>query len=63
MADAIRNKGLTYYPQDLDINIPGFNWTWAATHGSHSLVIWSSTNLVDWSEPQLTKYVSLISHV
>ncbi|KAM5348277.1 hypothetical protein ACJ41O_008101 [Fusarium nematophilum] len=38
---------------DLDINAEGFNWDWATRHGSRGLVVWSSTNLVDWSEPSL----------
>ncbi|KAH6692199.1 family 43 glycoside hydrolase [Plectosphaerella plurivora] len=38
---------------DLDINTEGFNWDWATRHGSRGLVIWSSSNLVDWSEPSL----------
>lgn len=39
---------------DLDINAPGFNWDIATRNGSQSLVIWSSSNLVDWSDAVLT---------
>lgn len=38
---------------DLDINADGFNWDVATRQGSRGLVVWSSTNLVDWSEPAL----------
>lgn len=38
---------------DLDINTEGFNWDWATRHGSQGLVIWSSSDLVNWSEPSL----------
>ncbi|EGY14345.1 endo-1,4-beta-xylanase [Verticillium dahliae VdLs.17] len=38
---------------DLDINAEGFSWYQATTKGSLGLVIWSSKNLVDWSEPSL----------
>ncbi|KAM0272619.1 hypothetical protein ACHAQH_008610 [Verticillium albo-atrum] len=38
---------------DLDINAEGFSWYQATTKGSLGLVIWSSSNLVDWSEPSL----------
>ncbi|KAF4983669.1 hypothetical protein FZEAL_975 [Fusarium zealandicum] len=38
---------------DLDINAEGFNWDWATRKGSRGLVVWSSTNLVDWSKPSL----------
>lgn len=38
---------------DLDVNADGFNWDVATRHGSRGLVIWNSTNLVDWSKPSL----------
>ena len=43
---------------DLDINAPGFNWDIATRNGSQNLVIWSSTNLVDWSYAKLTRVES-----
>ncbi|KAF9883377.1 hypothetical protein FE257_003544 [Aspergillus nanangensis] len=39
---------------DLDINADGFSWDQATRTGSRSLVIWKSSDLVDWSEPTLT---------
>ncbi|KAL2826020.1 putative arabinosidase [Aspergillus pseudoustus] len=39
---------------DLDINVPGFTWSSAVRWGSRGLVVWRSTNLVDWSEPVLS---------
>lgn len=38
---------------DLDINAGGFNWDWATRHGSRGLVVWRSTDLVNWSAPSL----------
>ncbi|KAK7750317.1 hypothetical protein SLS62_007725 [Diatrype stigma] len=38
---------------DLDINAEGFSWDWATRQGSRGIVVWKSTNLVDWSEPTL----------
>ncbi|KAJ2993108.1 hypothetical protein NUW58_g1946 [Xylaria curta] len=38
---------------DLDINAPGFSWDWATRQGSRSLVVWKSTDLVNWSLPSL----------
>ncbi|KAI1391909.1 glycoside hydrolase family 43 protein [Hypoxylon trugodes] len=38
---------------DLDINVSGFSWDKATRQGSHSLVIWKSTDLVNWSGPSL----------
>lgn len=38
---------------DLDINAEGFSWDLATRNGSRGLVIWESTNLVDWSEASL----------
>lgn len=40
-------------PSDLDINADGFSWDRATRTGSRGIVVWSSTNLVDWSEPSL----------
>lgn len=37
---------------DLSIHLNG-NWGRAVTAGSRSIVIWESTNLVQWSEPRL----------
>ncbi|KAE8374976.1 hypothetical protein BDV26DRAFT_299933 [Aspergillus bertholletiae] len=39
---------------DLDINADGFSWDEATRRGSRGLIIWKTTNLVDWSEPTLT---------
>ena len=39
---------------DLSINL-NLNWTRATHAGSKSIVIWDSTNLVDWSAPRLIK--------
>lgn len=39
---------------DLSINLNG-NWGRAQNAGSKSIVIWESTNLVDWSPPRLVK--------
>ncbi|KAJ4332747.1 hypothetical protein N0V95_009583 [Ascochyta clinopodiicola] len=38
---------------DLDINAPGFNWNTATRHGSRGLVVFKSTNMVDWSASKL----------
>ncbi|OLN86649.1 hypothetical protein CCHL11_03733 [Colletotrichum chlorophyti] len=38
---------------DLDINAEGFNWDWATRKGSRGIVVWKSTNLIDWSGPSL----------
>ncbi|KAI4861801.1 glycoside hydrolase family 43 protein [Hypoxylon rubiginosum] len=35
---------------DLDVTVSGFSWDKATRTGSRGLVIWKSTNLVDWSE-------------
>ncbi|KAI0172721.1 glycoside hydrolase family 43 protein [Hypoxylon sp. FL1284] len=34
---------------DLDVTVPGFSWDQATSTGSRGLVVWKSTNLVDWS--------------
>jgi arabinoxylan arabinofuranohydrolase len=39
---------------DLSINLNPV-WKRAATAGSHSIVVWESTDLVKWSEPRLVK--------
>ena len=39
---------------DLSINLNG-NWWRAQSAGSQSIVIWDTTNLVDWSSPRLVK--------
>ncbi|KAI0547817.1 glycoside hydrolase family 43 protein [Xylaria curta] len=38
---------------DLDINASGFSWDKATRQGSRGLVIWKSTDLVNWSSPSL----------
>ncbi|RDW81870.1 family 43 glycoside hydrolase [Coleophoma cylindrospora] len=38
---------------DLDIHAPGFSWTYSTTFGSRGIVVWKSTNLVDWSNATL----------
>lgn len=48
--------GKTFYllATDLSINL-NRNWGRAVKHGSQSLVIWESTDLVHWSEPRLVQ--------
>jgi hypothetical protein len=50
------HDGKTFYliATDLSINLNG-NWTRAVQAGSRSIVIWESTNLVQWSEPRLVR--------
>ncbi|GKT97452.1 glycoside hydrolase family 43 [Colletotrichum tofieldiae] len=59
---AVRDVFLTTNPSrsewyiiatDLDINAAGFNWDKATRTGSRGIVVWKSTNLVDWSAPSL----------
>ncbi|KAH7130017.1 family 43 glycoside hydrolase [Dactylonectria estremocensis] len=38
---------------DLDINASGFSWDWATRQGSRGIVVWKSSNLIDWSESSL----------
>ena len=38
---------------DLDINAPNFNWDIATRNGSQGLVIWESTDLINWSDSRL----------
>ncbi|KAI1498992.1 family 43 glycoside hydrolase [Biscogniauxia marginata] len=38
---------------DLDINASGFSWDEATRRGSRGIVVWKSTDLVDWSESSL----------
>ncbi|CAH0025570.1 unnamed protein product [Clonostachys rhizophaga] len=38
---------------DLDINAPGFSWDRATRTGSRGIVVWRSTDLVNWSGPNL----------
>jgi hypothetical protein len=38
---------------DLDINAAGFSWDAATRRGSRGIVVWSSSNLVDWSAASL----------
>jgi sucrose-6-phosphate hydrolase SacC (GH32 family) len=40
---------------DLSINLTRHNWGRAVRSGSKSLVIWDSTDLVNWSQPRLVK--------
>ncbi|KAG4424316.1 hypothetical protein IFR04_002557 [Cadophora malorum] len=58
----VRDIFLTHNPErtewfiiatDLDINAPGFSWDIVTRNGSRGLVVWKSSNLVDWSEPEL----------
>lgn len=37
---------------DLSIHLTRHNWGRAVTRGSHALIIWESTDLVNWSEPR-----------
>lgn len=41
------------YTEDLDINAAGFSWDKATRTGSRGLVIWSSTDLTNWSASKL----------
>ncbi|TQN68960.1 hypothetical protein CSHISOI_06530, partial [Colletotrichum shisoi] len=59
---AVRDVFLTTNPSrsewyiiatDLDINAAGFSWDKATRTGSRGIVVWKSTNLVDWSAPSL----------
>ncbi|KAL4804690.1 putative arabinosidase [Aspergillus unguis] len=45
---------------DLDINADGFSWDEATRRGSLALTIWKSTDLLEWSEPWLATYTSLV---
>ncbi|RDI80228.1 hypothetical protein Vi05172_g9736 [Venturia inaequalis] len=38
---------------DLDINADGFSWDKATRNGSRGIVVWQSSNLVDWSSSVL----------
>ncbi|KAI0417097.1 family 43 glycoside hydrolase [Xylaria grammica] len=38
---------------DLDINVSGFSWDKATRQGSRGIVVWKSTDLVEWSSPSL----------
>ncbi|KAI5917894.1 family 43 glycoside hydrolase [Camillea tinctor] len=38
---------------DLDINASEFSWDEATRRGSRGIVVWKSTNLVDWSQSSL----------
>ncbi len=40
---------------DLSIHLTNHDWDRASTRASKSLVIWESTDLVNWSEPRLVK--------
>jgi hypothetical protein len=42
-------------PADLDINKAGFSWDKATRTGSRGIVVWKSSNLLDWSGPTLVK--------
>lgn len=39
--------------EDLDINADGFSWDKATRNGSRGIVVWQSSNLVDWSSSVL----------
>ncbi|PNS17852.1 Protein DSF2 [Sphaceloma murrayae] len=43
------------FATDLDINAPGFTWAWAVTYGSRSIVVWESTDLINWSQSRLAQ--------
>ncbi|KAF4547760.1 Hypothetical protein D9617_36g062980 [Elsinoe fawcettii] len=43
------------FATDLDINAPGFSWPWAVTNGSRSIVVWESSDLVNWSQSRLAQ--------
>ncbi|KAI1271806.1 family 43 glycoside hydrolase [Xylaria sp. FL0933] len=38
---------------DLDINVSGFSWDQATRQGSRGIVVWKSTDLIEWSSPSL----------
>lgn len=38
---------------DLDINAVGFSWDEVTRRGSRGIVVWSSSNLIDWSAASL----------
>ncbi|KAI1379207.1 glycoside hydrolase family 43 protein [Hypoxylon crocopeplum] len=38
---------------DLDVETSGFSWDKATRQGSRGIVVWKSSNPVDWSEPTL----------
>lgn len=40
---------------DLSIHLTRHDWNRAVTHGSKSIVVWESTDLVDWGEPRLVQ--------
>ncbi|OHF00004.1 glycoside hydrolase family 43 [Colletotrichum orchidophilum] len=40
---------------DLGLNASGFNWDKATRTGSGGIVIWMSSNLIDWSAPTLNR--------
>ncbi|WP_202802009.1 glycoside hydrolase family 43 protein [Catenovulum agarivorans] len=40
---------------DLSINLTNHDWGRASTNASQSLMVWESTDLVNWSEPRLVK--------
>ncbi|KAI1804011.1 glycoside hydrolase family 43 protein [Daldinia bambusicola] len=41
------------YFVDLDVRASGFSWDKATRQGSRGIVVWKSSNLVDWSESSL----------
>jgi len=40
--------------KDLDVEAQGFSWDKVTRNGSRSIVVWTSANLLDWSEPVLS---------
>ncbi|RDW65134.1 glycoside hydrolase family 44 protein [Coleophoma cylindrospora] len=59
---AVRDVFLTKTPDrsqwfiigtDLDVKVAGFSWNRATRSGSRGIVVWKSSNLVDWSESTL----------
>ncbi|KAH6880517.1 family 43 glycoside hydrolase [Thelonectria olida] len=53
---ATNSKRSKYYllaTADLDINASGFSWDWATRQGSRGIVVWSSSDLVNWSASSL----------
>ncbi|WP_309082156.1 LamG-like jellyroll fold domain-containing protein [Zhihengliuella sp.] len=49
-------EGDKFYQIATDLKVHG-SWDWDGfqRHGSHSIVVWESTDLVDWSEPRLVE--------
>jgi hypothetical protein len=52
--------GDKYWIIATDLRINGSNWTTAINNGSRSLVVWESTDLVNWSAPWLLNVAGAI---